>query len=130
MKWKHLALLVGGLVVAFFAGMAGAQFNVVNYMEQGGARLVIGGQIDVVSGGEIDVETGGALKIAGAAVTSSGAELNLVDGQTAGAFPPATCTPGQIFVDTDETVDTNCPTVADNALCYCITANNWSPNEP
>lgn len=39
-----------------------------------GDRLVVG------SGGHIDVETGGEFRIAGAAVTSSAAELNLLDG--------------------------------------------------
>lgn len=33
--------------------------NQLNYREQGGARDVIGGEIDVVSGGRIDFETGG-----------------------------------------------------------------------
>jgi len=40
-------------------------FQTSNYGEQGGARAVIGGSLDVVSGGEIDIESGGALKIAG-----------------------------------------------------------------
>jgi len=35
---------------------------VVNYTEQGGARTVIGGSLDVVSGGEMDIESGGAVK--------------------------------------------------------------------
>lgn len=42
------------------------------YVEQGGNRAV------VASGGEIDIESGGALKIAGTAVSSSAATLNLV----------------------------------------------------
>ena len=56
--------------------------NVSNYKEQGGARDVIGGSLDVVSGGEIDIESGGALKIAGTQVTASAAELNLNDKDT------------------------------------------------
>ena len=43
-------------------------YNTANYTEQGGARTVIGGEIDVVSGG--------ALKLAGTAVTKTAAELN------------------------------------------------------
>lgn len=43
-------------------------YNTANYTEQGGARTVIGGEIDVV--------TGGALKIAGTAITKTAAELN------------------------------------------------------
>ena len=50
--------------------------NVSNYKEQGGARTVIGGSLDVVSGGDMDIESGGALKIAGVAVTASAAQIN------------------------------------------------------
>lgn len=57
--------------------------NVSNYKEQGGSRHVIGGSLDVISGGDLDIESGGALKIAGTTVTSSAAELNIVDGVTA-----------------------------------------------
>lgn len=53
--------------------------NTQNYAEQGGARDVIGGSLDVVSGGEIDIESGGALKIAGTAISANAAELNLND---------------------------------------------------
>jgi len=42
-----------------------------------------------------------------------------------GAFPPATCNLGELFIDTDETVDTNCTTTTDNSLCLCIAANTW-----
>lgn len=59
--------------------------NVLNYGEQGGARDVIGGSLDIVSGGEIDIEAGGALKIAGTQVNSSAAELNIMTGVTATA---------------------------------------------
>lgn len=57
--------------------------NVANYKEQGGARDVIGGSLDVVSGGEIDFESGGACKIAGVALTATAAELNAVHSQGA-----------------------------------------------
>lgn len=46
--------------------------NTANYSEQGGARDVIGGSLDVVSGGELDIESGGALKIAGNEITGIG----------------------------------------------------------
>lgn len=42
-----------------------------------------------------------------------------------GAFPPATCTVGGMFIDTDETDDTNCTTTADNSLCLCVATNTW-----
>lgn len=47
------------------------------YRKQGGSALV------VASGGYIDAESGGELRIAGTAITSSAAELNLMDGVTA-----------------------------------------------
>lgn len=134
--------LIIGLVVVFAAGVAVGQYNVSNYTEQGGARTVIGGSLDVVSGGDLDVESGAALKLAGTAVTSSAAELNAVDGLTGvldspsgttltiGASPAATCTAGSIHIDTDESVDTNCTTTADNALCYCVATDTWAANEP
>jgi len=46
-----------------------------------------------------------------------------------GAFPPATCTPYEIFIDTDETVDTNCTTTADNSLCLCTATDTWTALE-
>lgn len=51
-------------------------YNTLNYTEQGGARTVIGGSLDVVSGGDLDIESGGTFKVAGTAVTASAAELN------------------------------------------------------
>lgn len=46
-----------------------------------------------------------------------------------GASPAATCTVGEIFVDTDETVDTNCTTTADNSLCLCVATDTWAALE-
>ena len=75
---KHfLKGLAAGLVAALLAvgGIASAQ-NVDNYTEQGGARTVIGGSIDVVSGGDLDLESGSTFKIAGATVSATAAELD------------------------------------------------------
>ena len=58
------------LVAGFLAFGLWSQ-NVSNYAEQGGARTVIGGSLDVVSGGDLDIESGGAFKIAGTDITSS-----------------------------------------------------------
>ena len=77
-------LLPALAAVAALAAFAALAQNVSNYTEQGGARTVIGGSLDVVSGGEIDIESGGALKIAGTAVTASAAELNAADITAAG----------------------------------------------
>lgn len=78
-KGVAATLFLAALVAA---GIAVAQ-NVSNYMEQGGARWVIGGSLDVVSGGDLDIESGASLKIAGTAITSTAAELNLLDAVTA-----------------------------------------------
>lgn len=59
--------------------------NVSNYKEQGGARTVIGGSLDVVSGGDLDIESGGSLKIAGTAITATAAEINSVADVSAAA---------------------------------------------
>lgn len=64
---KYLAPALAAVLA--FAGVAVAQ-NVSNYMEQGGARWVVGGELDVVSGG--------SLKIGGTAITATAAELNQV----------------------------------------------------
>lgn len=80
-----------GALLALLAGVAIAQ-NVSNYKEQGGARTVIGGSLDVVSGGDLDIESGGALKIAGTAISSSAAELNIMNGVTASAAELSTLT--------------------------------------
>lgn len=44
-----------------------------------------GDEMAVASGGSLDIESGGALKLAGTAITSSAAELNILDGVTATA---------------------------------------------
>ena len=63
------------------------EYNVVNYTEQGGAREVIGGSLDVVSGGDLDIESGGAFKLAGVDKTAilaklTGLEVLALDGST------------------------------------------------
>ena len=60
-------------------------YNASNYSEQGGARDVVGGALDVVSGGEIDIESGGSLKLAGTAVTALASEVNTLTGASNGA---------------------------------------------
>lgn len=60
--------------------------NVLNYVEQGGARNVIGGSLDVVSGGDLDIESGASVKIAGTAITATAAEVNALDISAVGAL--------------------------------------------
>lgn len=49
-------------------------YNTANYTEQGGARTVIGGELDVVSGG--------SFKLAGVLVTPIASEFNILAGAT------------------------------------------------
>lgn len=51
--------------------------NTLNYEEQGGAKWVVGGEIDVT----------GTLSIGSAAITASAAELNKMDGIPATSYP-------------------------------------------
>lgn len=45
---------------------------------------------------------------------------------SSGTAPAATCILGELFLDTDETVDTNCTTTLDNAICACVATNTWA----
>lgn len=72
-------------ILLFAAGFVGGQNTTLNYIENGGARTVIGGSIDVVSGGEIDIESGGAFKIAGVTVSPTATELNSTSLASTGA---------------------------------------------
>lgn len=72
---NKLTVFVAVFALLFTAGTVLAQ-NVLNYSEQGGARWVVGGSLDIASGGEIDVESGAALKIAGTAISATGTEIN------------------------------------------------------
>ena len=47
----------------------------------------------------------------------------------AGGIPPAWCDVGELWLDTDEAVDTNCTTTADNSICACHTLNTWETTE-
>lgn len=78
MRFKIAISLFAVFALAAIAWSQGA--NVSNYLEQGGARTVIGGSLDVVSGGDLDIETGAALKFAGTQVTASAAQVNAIDG--------------------------------------------------
>jgi len=53
-----------------------SEYNTSNYNEQGGARRVVGGSLDVISGGDLDVESGASFKLGGTAVASGAAELD------------------------------------------------------
>lgn len=68
-----LWLLLGATVALL------AQHATKVYFDYGGDKLV------VASGGELDVESGGSLELAGTAITSTAAELNILDGVTSTA---------------------------------------------
>ncbi len=69
--------------------MADVSYGPKVYMAQGGDDLIVasggeltvesGGAAAVESGGSLDIESGGSFKLAGTAVTSTAAELNLID---------------------------------------------------
>jgi len=46
-----------------------------------------------------------------------------------GADPGPACIPGEVYLDTNEAVDTNCTTTADNSLCLCTALNTWTALE-
>lgn len=77
------AVLAGGLFGA--APLIAGDCGISNCREAGGSRWHIDGSLDIQSGGDLDIESGGALKFAGASITSSAAELNIVDGVTSTA---------------------------------------------
>lgn len=85
-RFSFAAILAVLGVFMFSLGDVLAQ-NVPVYIEQGGATMHIGsgGELEVDSGGSIDVESGASLKIAGTAITSTAAELNILTGVTATA---------------------------------------------
>lgn len=93
MRWIRNNMSRRAWLLAFLAGFLALGLwsqNVSNYMEQGGARWVIGGSLDVASGGDLDIESGATFKIAGTAVTASAAELNKADGVSATSYPVTT----------------------------------------
>lgn len=57
--------------------------NVLNYDEQGGARTVIGGEIDIVSGGALKVAGVDITAVAGAGVSGVAAGYKVARGVTA-----------------------------------------------
>lgn len=97
---SHVLAVVAALVL--LAIYAYAQDAGTNYRDEGGTNWVIGGTLDSTTG-----------------------KIFLVNGAT----PPATCTVGELFLDTDETVDTNCTTTLDNSICACSPANTWLSTE-
>ena len=131
--------VLGGL--ASFIGGAYAQYSVPCRIEQGGNVIDFASGCTWKVGSVAVTATAAELNILDT-VTATAAELNILDGVTAtaaelnkldgniGADPGATCTAGTIFIDTDETVDTNCTTTADNALCLCVAADTWAAVEP
>lgn len=66
MKNRMFACVLA-VLLAFSAFTAGAQYNTLVYMEQGGAKLVAesGGEVEVRSGGTLDVQSGATATLAG-----------------------------------------------------------------
>ena len=70
----HKVWPIVSLIFFLFSLPLSAQ-NTNNYMEQGGSRWVVGGELEVISSGE--------LKIDGTVITATAAELNKMHGVTA-----------------------------------------------
>lgn len=81
---RRTKILIACLVVPILGATYVVQRGI--YRENGGFHMVVpsAASLDVESGGEIDIESGGSLKLAGTAMTSTAAELNVLDGVTAG----------------------------------------------
>lgn len=79
--------------------------------EWGNEVIADGGKLTIESGGEVDIESGGVLKIAGTALTPSAAEMNVLDGVTAGT---ATASKAAVL-GANKNLDTL--VIADNGLC-------------
>jgi hypothetical protein len=79
------------------------------------------------TGGDLDVD--GTVTLDGTMTVSATGEIDGSAGAVVigiGAFPPATCTAGEIFIDTAEGTDTNCTTTSDNSLCLCVATDTWA----
>jgi parallel beta-helix repeat protein len=48
------------------------------------------------------------------------------DQHYAGDDPASTCTVGEIFIDLNTAVDTNCTTTSNNSLCLCTATDTWT----
>lgn len=99
--------------------MADSTYQPKVYHQLGGDRQVVasGGSLDVESGGELDIESGGALKLAGTAITSSAAELNILTGVTSSAaelniMDGVTATAAEINQACDNSVNSEVVTAA------------------
>ena len=98
--------------------------NIKGTDANGNDKWMIEGEIEVQSGGVIDIESGASLKIAGTAITSSAAELNVLDGQAASATITLGDEDGGVRTVTIQLKDGNGANVAaaTGLRCYLATA--------
>ncbi len=73
---RRIGVALAATVLLTLSSFSVSGQNVSNYSEQGGARWVVGGSVDVVSGGDLDMESGSTFKLAGTTVSATAAELN------------------------------------------------------
>lgn len=115
--------------------------NVVNYMEQGGARWVVGGSLDVVSGGDLDIESGGTLKLAGTSVNNLvigvGSSYKLARGTVTldGSNPSQVSHGLTTVVACTVSIQSDNLTTDPTQVSYVISAGNlnvyaWKPTSP
>lgn len=128
-----LGVLLAGIAFVLSPTLRAVAQNTACSMSQGGATWVVGSGCTIsVQGGTISVISGtmgtgasGVISNAGTLTSTGTAAFSGTLGIPNGAAPAATCSVGAIFLDTDETVDTNCATTADNSLCLCVATNTW-----
>lgn len=127
LSWIAAAAAALVLVVLVMTAQSGPTTwrTTVRYLFQEGFK-VDSGTVDMSSATSIDLGTGevGTTELAASSVTFA-KQAHV----TIGAIPAATCTAGQIHIDTDETTDTNCDTTADNSLCLCTADDTWTALE-
>lgn len=117
-----------GLIAYSAFGDTGADNFTIEIGQSGSARVNNVKFVYGTSTFDSAVNINGITNLAGGFTADGGAFTSTVSFQGSnniGAYPPSTCIPFSIFMDTDETDDTNCMTTNDNSLCLCVATNTW-----
>jgi hypothetical protein len=94
--------------------------------------MVVGVEIQGVAASDYDVRIGDAAGSNHILVDQAGKASGAGTGafvQNNGADGGATCTAGEVYLDTDQTTDTNCTTTLDNSFCVCTATDTWTAFE-
>ncbi len=76
---------------------------------------------------QVSANTTGFISSGGKRYRLDASGVETIGGESRGAADtaPATCNPGDTYLDTNEVDDTGCTTAADNSLCCCTAADTW-----